>query len=934
MSNYASLKATINANIKTNGNQEITGSILNSVLNAMTNSLGAGYQFMGVATPSTNPGSPDYKVFYIATTPGTYTNFNGLVVADGEVVVFRWDSSWHKDVTGVASEKLVSQAQLDIIPLNHFSYSSKDTNYRIKLDGDIAGTSVCDVYRINNIPGYVRRIKVNASLKSDSLVISFYNSNSLSSSNLISGIPGRALDNEYLAYLADVPANTKMICITHAKTYVSAPEIYVDDGGYIQKSLALAFSNVKQTFGDSTLDVVSQDAITKYLLDSIITEVSDSPVALDVSKYNVVRGIVNANGQLVSDSSRVINSEPMDIRGLAYFSVTLPSGCKYNIAYYATPEESSFIAMENSTWIDVSGEYRTKGCYMRIQAMGATSPTAMDIFDSFTILGYSRKIGAQVLNDKIAASDYDGDVYPVNYTFVQGTLINGILTQNYSFICSKDFINVGGLRSIKVINDIGFKSAVVLYDDNKNFVIGMPPVSESSYLVDVGGYKYIKMVIGKTNGGQIKDGETHITIIGNKERTYNIIDVSHLYYAGSLVNGAIQDAVSRISTKQFIDIRNLDTLCVNVASGYYYCVVYYASNSEGAYIGGTSWSNISASLDVSKYQYARITIRRSDNGSMAVSEGSNVSLYGYLPKTSSDNRTYNGARISLKQRMSYKSVWDKFSMLFNSAYSFDQETQQGSAIHNGYLFMLRHHAVVDVVNLNTMSFVNEFVISAISEQKPHCNSGSFSKQFPSGNSNFPYLYTGRCSYPDDSVGESDAMRNCCYVLNITTTGATLAQTITFANDHGDFYTTENGGAWDWLLDTERNLLYVIGYGGNPRKYIVKVFNAPNPSIGGTVALTDSDVIEQWDIPDNFINEQHAFQGATIYGNYFILPVSRGDSLVQSEAIRIFDKYNHQEISNFELVESEVGEAQSVSVWNGLLWIVSKDGRLDLVNFDD
>lgn len=105
MSNYASLKATINANVKTNGNQEITGAITNSVLNAMVDSMGAGYQFIGVATP-TNPGTaqtPDYKCFYLATTPGTYTNLGGLVVADGEVAILKYDSTWHKDVTGAAT---------------------------------------------------------------------------------------------------------------------------------------------------------------------------------------------------------------------------------------------------------------------------------------------------------------------------------------------------------------------------------------------------------------------------------------------------------------------------------------------------------------------------------------------------------------------------------------------------------------------------------------------------------------------------------------------------------------------------------------------------------------------------------------------------------------------------------------------------------------
>lgn len=111
MSDYSSLKATINANIKANNNHEITGAITNSVLNAMVDSLGAGYQFMGVATP-TNPGTaqtPDYKCFYLATTPGTYTNLGGLVVAEGEVAILKYNTAWTKEVTGVATADQLNQ---------------------------------------------------------------------------------------------------------------------------------------------------------------------------------------------------------------------------------------------------------------------------------------------------------------------------------------------------------------------------------------------------------------------------------------------------------------------------------------------------------------------------------------------------------------------------------------------------------------------------------------------------------------------------------------------------------------------------------------------------------------------------------------------------------------------------------------------------------
>lgn len=114
MSNYNSLKATIDANIKQNGRQEITGQILNSVLNQMVNILGTGYQFAGVATIATNPGTPDAKVFYIANGKGTYTNFGGINVTEDEVVVLYWDSSWHKVATGIASQEKLTELESEV----------------------------------------------------------------------------------------------------------------------------------------------------------------------------------------------------------------------------------------------------------------------------------------------------------------------------------------------------------------------------------------------------------------------------------------------------------------------------------------------------------------------------------------------------------------------------------------------------------------------------------------------------------------------------------------------------------------------------------------------------------------------------------------------------------------------------------------------------
>ena len=54
------------------------------VLLATANELKtAGYIYKGVATPSTNPGTPTERVAYLASEPGTYTNFGGIVITSG-----------------------------------------------------------------------------------------------------------------------------------------------------------------------------------------------------------------------------------------------------------------------------------------------------------------------------------------------------------------------------------------------------------------------------------------------------------------------------------------------------------------------------------------------------------------------------------------------------------------------------------------------------------------------------------------------------------------------------------------------------------------------------------------------------------------------------------------------------------------------------------
>lgn len=99
MANYATLKAAIAAAIKQNGNNEITGELLQQSLLSMINSLGAGFQFVGIASTTTNPGTPDQNVFYIAFDPGEYINFGSTIIRDGQIGVFSYNGDWNYNVS-------------------------------------------------------------------------------------------------------------------------------------------------------------------------------------------------------------------------------------------------------------------------------------------------------------------------------------------------------------------------------------------------------------------------------------------------------------------------------------------------------------------------------------------------------------------------------------------------------------------------------------------------------------------------------------------------------------------------------------------------------------------------------------------------------------------------------------------------------------------
>ena len=203
MANYDNIKATIDANIKTNGNQEISGSVLNYVLNQIVNTLGTGYQFAGVATTATNPGSPDAKVFYIANGKGTYTNFGGINVTEDDVVILYYDNTWHNVSTGIASQETLTEIDHPKFDIN----SNLISNEYIAIDG----TAIA-------LPGYKRTdyielfkdsflFKLNFGLNLvNTTCIAFYDENK----NFVFAISGPASSFSYVEQEVDFSGHTNV----------------------------------------------------------------------------------------------------------------------------------------------------------------------------------------------------------------------------------------------------------------------------------------------------------------------------------------------------------------------------------------------------------------------------------------------------------------------------------------------------------------------------------------------------------------------------------------------------------------------------------------------------------------------------------------------------------------------------------------------------
>lgn len=195
MGNYEQLKQAISDVIKTNGNQEITGAIMQNALLSIISTVGSNATFAGIATPDTNPGTPDQNVFYIASENGQYVNFDSVVLYNEVAIFTNKNGNWVKNNTGLGTKQELSVLRSKTVgeeySKNGFrkieiysDFLKKDSEIRIKIiscDSESVNIGSFAFYgegesNYDNIGGYtsLNQTKV-VKLQKDYKFLRFYN---------------------------------------------------------------------------------------------------------------------------------------------------------------------------------------------------------------------------------------------------------------------------------------------------------------------------------------------------------------------------------------------------------------------------------------------------------------------------------------------------------------------------------------------------------------------------------------------------------------------------------------------------------------------------------------------------------------------------------------------------------------------------------------
>lgn len=786
MANWNTLKTAVAGIINANGNQAITGQLLQNVLNNIITNVGENATFAGIATLATNPGAPDGPVFYLTTTAGTYPNFNGAEVQDGEVVMLLWNNNaWSKKVTGFAAQEKLSQLSSEVFTdktilkesFKSFDKTINDYNeYSVATSQYYAG--IADI-------SFFRGGKIIVKPQNKRTIVAFLRENIEYKFPLFaSGEFGRHICDTGNEYIFTVPTDcTYMYCLLTNDGIDAYPNIECKDiRKGTQEKLTYAANLYTPLWYRGTIDTSS-----------------------------------GKTANLIESTSRCIAV----IYNGSDFLYKVNYGYQIGIRTWSGYGELS----ESSGWKEGSGKFENsaKYAFVSVRKKGDGDITIEDVEKNV-------KLDFGVLGETIETLHQEIDNINECIGMIQPQFIQGGLTESGDSV-GKPYdsdIYVSNAGNPMVLNE----RMEMKYTVNKGFVLGVGnwdgvsnSIESKKFYAEQGIYrishKYTYIVIRKEDRTALTVEEAKSAVklqFINTDVLTNLSSFDDKKLEISWQQGTVQDKGPEVGTPQHADARvcarlqgfDGTKLYINVATGFR-CALQEWNGVDTTITKKTGW-NINSFMYIPTERYTNIIISKIDNSGIRPSEVDwDVVTFGEFKDTSAVYQ-YNGEKVQL----------NRFTV--KPFIQFDEWTNmQGGAIYGNKLVCMiaadeypstyENGFIYDLVTKERIALHFSSTLNGIEYTLPHANQISFGNQFYGENSAFPLLYVSQVNGSNESLWQRSERGILVYDIRLKdgVYSAVLVQVIKPNLNNEELLNYIGRYTPNYVVNPDDNTIVIIGY---------------------------------------------------------------------------------------------------------------------------
>ena len=441
-----------------------TGAQIDGLLDAANELKTNGYIYKGVATPSTNPGTPTERVAYLASEPGTYTNFGGIVITSGLYSLTYASGTWTgtqmsagsdievvqttgQSATAVMSQKAVTD-ELEVLGDNLIDMSAMDadttsTKY-LSATKDVAnnGVTFAVVRKITTNPsqGRIYPMKLVGG-KTYRLSFEYLNTavdSLLTFRNLNGGyIACPTIEDKPALHNTDYAEYVNDFIAPEGAYYLAFMKLVVADAGKsltIRNFSCVEVSDIKNKIDDidNNIEQLNDD------INNIETDPFDIPVISDNNYLSALTG--NLTGVTGG-----CHSTYLPTFGASKISVYAPplSSSQYGIAFYGRSSAASFITPNEPTayifshrgaWKWITYDVPEGATMFRMSLFQNTSSqyclvTPINYLRDIFLRGVEDMIATQIFRSAKMVSDKQ---YIYAFAISQISIVNGKAYMDYS----------------------------------------------------------------------------------------------------------------------------------------------------------------------------------------------------------------------------------------------------------------------------------------------------------------------------------------------------------------------------------------------------------------------------------------------------------------------------------------------------------------------